>query len=525
MITLRKYQSRQCLLLVCLALIGLFSPLLVCQSQAAGLIEKRSYSILLPEKNRTQVSVYSSTSGPIIMLDNGSTQELHDGRSGNSLTDGVRSEDITRGLGFVSKRDVSPFLSSIGCENISPGCTSPQDADFVIKITETDEDNRSLRIEYYGLSSLKELFFAALRGEKTVHFEAPERQVIEDLVTGTWAGNSWRENTIASVLAIQSLEAASRSKVTLRQFRFASDPSLLPRIRFGETVIRETLLDKIDQLSCRLLAAGIVKAYPAKHDAAWLSLAMQEGMLNLCTGHSVQFRFGLFDSDKASRNLLSKGLKKLACDTHSQDYWCTALSLEGNSCQERPLDCGNSPAPFVNVAPNRSSPERSPKTTDIDITAQKLAEWEKLKNKDYFSIFEFKETQVGLSRDTRAIGIAFNAVPVDIAQNGEFHLEISPNSLGKSLMKLNSYKVSVTVLVEITRLDECTNNKLACVFNASGKVARRTERFTRYVTLPSDNQKVVISLGKLAPLNDLGALKSTLKSVRMIIDKVTVDLN
>jgi len=504
-------------------LVALIAAAFFLEVQAGGLIEQRSYSIKIPAAANLQISVVSATFGPIIVLSTGTSQTVYDGRSGTPITRVIRTEEILRPVEFVTSTDNSPILDRFGCREIAPGCTSASDADFVLKV---DGAIRSevLRIEFFDLANLKDRFANAMKGEVIIQFDELDRFIIEDLVkpTGKHNNSSWRDIAIDNVLAPRTLAAVAKAKQNLQQFKFAESTELLPRRRFGNALIEESLRDKSEQLACRLLGAGIVNNYEMNKDnGQWLPLAMQEGMLKRCPEYSTHFRLGLFDAPRTSRDVFSKALRGLACSKQSEDFWCTSLALEGRSCEEVTMTCGSTRTEPKEEPKHRVIPESKPRIRQVSdskgIESARINEV-----KDGLTLFRFKETLKQLPRDNSALGITFFARPADLAKDGKFEIEILPSLIGATLMKQNDYLVTVTLMLEVTRKDRCLLT-LGCIFKAADKEYRRVEQKSlRFrLTGPEFRMSHKLDFGQLKPADGKYGLNTELTDVRLVVDRVT----
>lgn len=481
---------------------------------AGGGLNILSYTIPVQDETTTKVSVFTTIGGVRILLKSRNTALVYDGRNGLKLSNDINSSEIIRTLEFVSASEArSSLLGRFGCVDADPGCTSPQDSDYIIKMHLIRQGHPELKISFLDLTRLKEKFATALSGETAIVFDEEEKQTLEDLLNddASQGTNSWRDLAIDSIYGINSLENLSRSRKILLQLGFAINPRIYRRLRINGADVEETLLDIADQKACRLLGAAIVRNYPVKKsDNGWLALAMQEALINQCRHYSVQFRLGLFDTTKQDQITLGRGLVDLACRTQSIDYWCAGLALEGNSCQDVPLACGS------------TTVEEPPRRGKIDVAVVKPGE-KKIRQTipDSFALLDLKEVAIGLLRDKQAIGLAYYADPPISAVSGRFKFLLTPNEQAKLLLKSNSYQLSITFLLEIAREDSCSGGFLFCP-RTTGAIVRRVERITRHIVLGKGESGSSLDLDfrKLVP-EGVGALRPTLKNVRLIVEKMS----
>lgn len=513
-----------------------FMLLFVLEAQGSSFVDKRSYSISIPEASKVGVEIYSSTSGPLIVLSAGNIQSVYDAKSGQRIMRSIGSEEIIRPLEFVGANDVSPALNRMGCVRIFPGCTTPEDADFVLKVESTN--SRSLlKIDFYDLTRLRERFETAMKGTEYVQFEPFELELIGELVAGTsgQVRGTWRDSAIRGILLVSSLENVSTVRRNLQQFRFRDSTSLLPKRRLGDSTIEESLLDVVDQITCRLLGGAIVNGYADnKNNSQWLASAMQEGMMNRCSSHSVQFRVGLLDSPFPVRTEFSKALKRLACVKQSADFWCASMALEGKLCESTEMDCGSGQTPPQGNSSKKMTLSDRLASSDV-VTKQdsRMLEYARVTDatgKGWLPLLSFRvdardsksNSSLPLYSDDKSIGLTFLARPVSSVEDGEFEITVMPSKAGANLMNENHYAVVATFLLEITRKDVCKNG-LLCIFPTSDKEHRRIEQRSALFELnPRDFvSRQTVKFGKLNSVNGRMGLSSELAGVRLMIDRVT----
>ena len=478
---------------------------LSCPGFASDLISGKSYEISLQGGYQSDIDVLLTTSGPLLVLSGSQGRLAYDGKDGTPIRELIPSEQVKRPLGFVPANEVTGLLARLGCGQVSPGCTSPEDADFVLKV---ENLRGAMHFTYLSLEALRERFFADMAGEAGIQFDQDEQQVISELVSaqvaeGRW---SWREGAVDKIQDIRMLDRMDQARENLRQFSFAEDGRLLARRSIGSRVIEQSFADLVGQHTCRLLAGAIVREFP-RRDISWLGLALGETMLKQCAPHSVQFRFGLFDGPREERNKFSEAIKKLACinkpHAFSEDYWCASQALTGKTCENHPLQCGGGPVPA------RSKPELPP---DLSITD--VPENERL------SLFEFREVGKMLQRDVNPLaGVSFPSLPPEKSKDGRFRVHVQASERGGKLMKEGRFAVRVRVILEVVRKDSCTS-LLGCPFRTTGEAVRRAEK--RVIPVEVDRKcpgDAAVDFRDILPREESG-LRMELLAIRLTVDRI-----
>lgn len=513
-------------------LIAFVFSLLPGHGHTTGFNSGSVYEVPLEDGYKSDMDVLLTTGGPILVLTGQNGKVAYEGKQGTPIRHRIPSEEIIRTLGFVPTAEVSGLLARLGCGQAFPGCTSPEDADFVLKV---ETKPNTLKFTYMSLEKLRERFLTAMGGEAEMHFDDEDIRTSTELVTqrGTEGRWGWRDAAVDKIRDIPSLTVSSIARENLRQFPFADDGRLLARKAIGGRVMEESLLDVLEQRGCRLLAGAIAKESP-KRGSDWLGLAFQEGMLKQCRNYSVQFRFGLFDGRLDERQQFAAAIKRLAC-THkserfSEDYWCAGVGVEGRSCELFTMQC----APPTATATKHPSPSSNPTpplklqkllpTSTAPVLSDRKNQWLSLFG--YTTLVSQGALEKPLQKDTRSLGISFFATPTEDAKDGKFIIKVWKSREGAALMQDSAYKVSLKLALEIVRKDVCTN-PVSCIFAASNSDHRRVEQrvvdFVLYkdANSPEKAARTDVSFGILRLDGKRFGLDSTLSVVRLAVDSVT----
>lgn len=499
-----KSNASRSLALLVLMILAIF-PL---RSGADDLVSTRSYDLPLQDGYKSFFEVFLTDSGPVLVLEGPNGLAAYDGASGHSIQRQIRGQEVIRSLGFVPAQEMRGLLSMLGCAQASLGCTSPDDANFVVK---ADVRGDSIRITYYSLEALWRSFISAASGETAIEFGQRDRTTIESLVMGQSPGIghwNWRDAVIEKIYEIKDINLFLQTKENLNQFSFVQDAFVIALRKFNNSLIEESFLDLLGQRGCRLVATAIARAEQSS-DPAWLDRALQLAMIDQCSAQSVHFRFGLLEGPRETRPRLAANLMNLGCKRKSMDYWCAGVALDGASCDQVTMQ-SKCPAP----APGRSAavpiaPRKQAGTTIPDIPA-----------KDRIRLYQFSETMKKLIRDERSVSVAFYSKPPEKSADGNFTILARPTGEGIALAKNDLYRMTVLLSLEITRKDNCTNPVL-CIFSSSDHEHRRVEQRNLTLCLQgSQGGERQVPFGALRPEDRRLGFTTELRSVRLIVDKI-----